>query len=100
VTRPTLEADDLTQPIPELQEHLPRMGHKLPATAHLSPKGRPETADCIFNHSSTIREQSAPLQLLRCRMRNNWELTGLETALFFAGVMLIAGGAVWATGLG
>ena len=33
-------------------------------------------------------------------MRNNWELTRFETALFIAGVMLIAGGTVWATHIG
>ena len=29
--------------------------------------------------------------------RNNWLMTRLETAMFLAGVTLMAGGAVWAT---
>jgi hypothetical protein len=33
-------------------------------------------------------------------MRNNWILTRLETAIFIAGVTLLAGGAVWATAFG
>jgi hypothetical protein len=33
-------------------------------------------------------------------MQNNWELTRFETALFIVGVMLIAGGTMWATGIG
>jgi hypothetical protein len=33
-------------------------------------------------------------------MRNNWILTRLETAIFFAGVALLTGGAMWATAIG
>jgi hypothetical protein len=33
-------------------------------------------------------------------MRGNWLMTRLETAMFIAGVMLLAGGAVWATTIG
>jgi hypothetical protein len=33
-------------------------------------------------------------------MRYNWILTPAETVLFVAGITLIAGGAVWATGIG
>jgi hypothetical protein len=33
-------------------------------------------------------------------MRNNWILTRLETAIFIAGVTLLAGGAMWATAIG
>ena len=33
-------------------------------------------------------------------MRSNWLLTRAEAILFVAGIMLIAGGAVWATGIG
>ena len=33
-------------------------------------------------------------------MRNKWELTPFEIALFIAGVSLIAGGCVWAVGVG
>ena len=33
-------------------------------------------------------------------MRNNWILTRAETILFIAGVTLVAGGAVWAAGIG
>jgi len=33
-------------------------------------------------------------------MRNNWILTRLETAIFIAGVTLLAGGVVWATAIG
>jgi hypothetical protein len=31
-------------------------------------------------------------------MRNNWLMTRFETAMFITGVMLLAGGVVWATG--
>ena len=31
-------------------------------------------------------------------MRSDWTLTRLETALFIVGLMLVAGGTVWATG--
>ena len=31
--------------------------------------------------------------------RNNWLMTRLETAMFLAGVTLMAGGAVWATAI-
>jgi hypothetical protein len=43
---------------------------------------------------------SKTIQYLRRIMRNNWMLTRLETALFVAAVMLMAGGVVWATGIG
>jgi len=33
-------------------------------------------------------------------MRNNWTLTRAETILLIAGMTFIAGGAVWAAGLG
>ena len=33
-------------------------------------------------------------------MRGNWLLTRAETILFLAGITLIAGGAVWAAGIG
>jgi hypothetical protein len=33
-------------------------------------------------------------------MHNNWILTRLETAVFIAGVTLLAGGAMWATAIG
>jgi hypothetical protein len=33
-------------------------------------------------------------------MRNNWILTPLETAIFIAGVTLLAGGAMWAAAIG
>jgi hypothetical protein len=33
-------------------------------------------------------------------MRNNWILTRAETVIFIAGVMLLTGGAVWATAIG
>ncbi len=33
-------------------------------------------------------------------MHNNWILTRLETAVFIAGVTLLAGGAMWATTIG
>jgi hypothetical protein len=33
-------------------------------------------------------------------MRSNWLLTRAEAILFMAGIMLIAGGAVWAAGIG
>ena len=33
-------------------------------------------------------------------MRGDWELTRLETALFIAGVTLMATGFVWAAGIG
>ena len=33
-------------------------------------------------------------------MRNDWVLTRAEAMLFLAGVTLIAGGAVWAAGIG
>jgi hypothetical protein len=33
-------------------------------------------------------------------MRNDWTLTRLETALFVASVTLVAGGFVWAAGIG
>jgi hypothetical protein len=32
-------------------------------------------------------------------MRNGWLMTRLETAIFIAGVMFLAGGAVWATAI-
>jgi hypothetical protein len=32
-------------------------------------------------------------------MRNNWLMTGVETAMFVAGVMLLAGG-MWAMTIG
>jgi hypothetical protein len=38
------------------------------------------------------------VQQLRRSMRNDWTLTRLETALFIASVMLVAGGFMWATG--
>jgi hypothetical protein len=31
-------------------------------------------------------------------MRNNWILSRLETAIFIAGVTLLAGGAMWVIG--
>jgi hypothetical protein len=30
-------------------------------------------------------------------MRNNWLMTKVETAMFITGVVLVAGGIVWAT---
>jgi len=33
-------------------------------------------------------------------MRSNWLLTRGETILFMTGITLIAGGAVWAAGIG
>ena len=30
-------------------------------------------------------------------MRNNWLMTKVETAMFITGVVLVAGGVVWAT---
>ena len=33
-------------------------------------------------------------------MRSDWTMTRLETALFIAGVTLMAGGLAWATGIG
>ena len=33
-------------------------------------------------------------------MRSDWLLTRAETILFMAGITLIAGGAVWAAGIG
>ena len=33
-------------------------------------------------------------------MRDNWELTQLETALFITSVTLMVGGFLWATGIG
>jgi len=33
-------------------------------------------------------------------MRSNWLMTRLETAMFIAGVTLLAGGALWATAIG
>jgi hypothetical protein len=32
-------------------------------------------------------------------MRNGWQMTGSETAIFIAGVTLLVGAAVWATAL-
>jgi hypothetical protein len=40
------------------------------------------------------------VQRLRRTMRNNWILTRAETILFIVGITFIAGGAVWAAGLG
>jgi hypothetical protein len=37
---------------------------------------------------------------LRRNMRGDWILTRAETMLFIVGISLIAGGAVWAAGLG
>jgi hypothetical protein len=33
-------------------------------------------------------------------MRGDWMMTRLETALFLTGVTLVAGGFVWAAGIG
>lgn len=33
-------------------------------------------------------------------MRNDWVLTRVETFMLIVGVLLVAGGAVWAAGLG